>query len=115
VQIAPLDEGDEFIPFGVRKSDGVRVLADPDPVVGDLDLGALRAKRAKGELDRFHLDVLPAGPVQEPCLTSVVATDARGIYAVKTIAIGELSRQAGGNIETMRCYEPDRPAAEGMP
>jgi hypothetical protein len=66
VQIAPLDEGDEFIPFSVRKSDGVRVLADPDPLVGDFDPGALRAKRAKGELDRFHLDVLPAGPVQEP-------------------------------------------------
>jgi len=33
----------------------------------------------------------------------------------KKIAVGELSRQAGGNIETMRCYEPDRPAAEGMP
>jgi hypothetical protein len=102
VQIAPLDEGDQFIPFGMRKSDGVRVLADPDPLVGDLDLGALRAKRAKGKLDRFHLDVLPAGPVQEPCMTSVVATDARGIYGAKTIAIGELSRQAGGNIETMR-------------
>jgi len=66
VQIAPLDEGDQFIPFGMRESDGVRVLADPDPLVGDLDLGALRAKRAKGELDRFHLYVLPAGPVQEP-------------------------------------------------
>jgi hypothetical protein len=25
----------------------------------------------------------------------------------------ELSRQAGCNIETLRCYERDRPAAEG--
>ena len=64
VQIAPFDKRDQFIPFGMREPDGVCVVADPDPLVGNLDLGALRAKRAKGELDQFHLDVLLAGPVQ---------------------------------------------------
>jgi hypothetical protein len=111
MQIAPLDEGDQFIPFGMRKSDGVCLLADPDPLVGDLDLRALRAKRAKGELDRLHLDVLPAGT---GTLTSVVATDEEGFmpekdYHRRAFPPGRLQ------IETLRRYEPDRPAAEGTP
>ena len=62
VQIAPLDEG-----HSIRGEKVGRCFASSPiltPLVGDLDLGALRAKRAKGELDQFHLDVLLAGPVQ---------------------------------------------------
>ena len=66
VQIAPLDKGDQFIPFGMREPDGICILADPDALISDFDLGALRAKRAKGELKRFHLDILLDGPGQEP-------------------------------------------------
>src|SRR6516164_5646777 len=70
VQVAPFDEGDQFIPFGMREPDCVCVLADSDPLVGDLDLGALRAKRAKGELDGFHLDILLDGQVKNPTVRS---------------------------------------------
>ena len=66
VQIAPLDKGDQFIPFGMREPDGICILADPDSLISDFDLGALRAKRAKGELKRFNLDILLDGPGQEP-------------------------------------------------
>jgi hypothetical protein len=62
VQIAPFDQGDNLIPFGVREPDGIGVLADLDALVGDLDLRAFGAERAEGELDRFHLDPLLAGP-----------------------------------------------------
>ena len=52
VQIASFDQGDEFVPFDVREPHGVFVLADPDALVGDFDLWAFGAVRAKGELDR---------------------------------------------------------------
>ena len=41
VQIAALDECDEFVPFGAGEPDGVLVLTDPDALVADLDLRAL--------------------------------------------------------------------------
>ena len=70
VQIAPLDKGDQFIPFGMREPDGICILADPDALISDFDLGALRAKRAKGELKRFHLDVLLDVQVGNPTIRS---------------------------------------------
>ena len=66
VQIAPLDKGDQFIPFGMREPDGICILADPDALVSNFDLGAFGAVRAKGELDRLHLDLLLDGPGREP-------------------------------------------------
>jgi hypothetical protein len=54
VQIAALDEGDEFVPFGVRKPNGICVLTDRDALVGDLDLRAFRAERAECESDGFQ-------------------------------------------------------------
>lgn len=77
VQIASFDQGDEFVPFDVREPHGVFVLADPDALVSNFDLWAFGAVRAKGELDRFHLDLLDRFTLET--LQSVVATDARGI------------------------------------
>ena len=39
VQIASLDKGDQFIPFGMREPDGICILADPDALISDFDLG----------------------------------------------------------------------------
>ena len=65
-KITAFDEGDKFIPFGMRQSNHVRILADSDLLIGDHDFGALRTKRARGELDGFHLDLLLDGPGREP-------------------------------------------------
>ena len=54
-QIPTPDEGDEFIPFGVRQPNGICAFTDRYALVGDLDLWAGGAIRAKAELDRFHI------------------------------------------------------------
>jgi hypothetical protein len=55
-----------FVPFSVRELNGVLILADLDALIGDLNLRAFSAVRAKGELDRFHLDLLLEGPPPVP-------------------------------------------------
>ena len=52
VQIAPLDKGDQFIPFGMREPDGICILADPDALISDFDLGALRQSGQRVNLSR---------------------------------------------------------------
>ena len=49
-KLAVLDEADEFIPLGMGQPHGVRVLADADALVGDLDLRAFRAEGARVNL-----------------------------------------------------------------
>ena len=66
VQITPLDEGNEFVPFSVRQPNGICVLINCDAPVGDLDLRAFRAVRAKGEFYGFHLDLLLDGSRRPP-------------------------------------------------
>lgn len=46
VKLAALNEGDEFIPFGMRQPNSIGILANRNAVVGDLDLRALVAVRA---------------------------------------------------------------------
>jgi len=45
-QLAGLHEPDEFVPFGMRQPNGVRILADSDALVGDLNFRARRASWA---------------------------------------------------------------------
>src|SRR5262245_61573820 len=54
-KIAALDEPNEFVPFGMRQRDGIFVLPDRDPLVGNHDLRAFGAIRAKGQFDQGHL------------------------------------------------------------
>jgi hypothetical protein len=53
-KITAFDEGNKFIPFGMRQSNHVRILADCDLVIGYHDFGALRAKRTQRKSDGFH-------------------------------------------------------------
>src|SRR6516225_346943 len=54
-KITAFDEGDKFIPFGMRQSNHVRIFADCDLLIGDHDFGALRAKRTQRKSDAFHI------------------------------------------------------------
>jgi hypothetical protein len=54
VQIAPFDEGDKFIPFGVRQPNRVRILTDYDFLIGDHDFWTFRTKRTQRQSDGFH-------------------------------------------------------------
>ena len=45
-KLATLNETDEFVLLGVRQPDDVRLLADCDALVANLDLRASRASRA---------------------------------------------------------------------
>ena len=52
-KVAVFDELHQFIPFGVREPNSVRILANGDALLGDLDFRAFRAIRAQRELDAF--------------------------------------------------------------
>jgi hypothetical protein len=69
LKLARLDQSDEFIPLGMGQPYGIGILADGDALICDLDLRAKGAVRAKGDLDRFHLDLVLDGSRQRPyCL-----------------------------------------------
>ena len=78
LQLACLDKPDEFVPLGVRKPDGICILADPDTLIGDSDLGAMLAFRAEGELDGVHPDLLLEWS-KSGTLSSAAAMDASGM------------------------------------
>jgi hypothetical protein len=58
-QLAALDQPNELVPFGMRQAHGVGVLADRDALIGDLDLRAQYAVRARRGFDRFQRSESP--------------------------------------------------------
>jgi hypothetical protein len=54
VKLTALNEPNEFIPLGMRQSNGVCILADCDALLSNLDFRASRAGWAKCELFMLH-------------------------------------------------------------